>query len=88
MKFDSLQVELAREKKLYDCMKGVAKQYAKQLLEVKQELAQKILEVESLKNKIVEKPEPPKIVHAKTAAEVRRFMEQENERELEEVNGI
>jgi Skp family chaperone for outer membrane proteins len=60
-----------------------------QLDQVGDLLAAKTLELESLKKKIVEKAKTPPILKAKTAAEIRRLVEQENEREFEEqANGI
>jgi hypothetical protein len=52
-------------------------------------LAAKTLELESLKNKIVQRAQTPDTIKAKTAAEIRRMVEQNNEREFEEqANGI
>jgi hypothetical protein len=47
-------------------------------------LAEKTLELATLKNKIVERAASPPIMKAKSAAEIRRIVEQQNEREFEE----
>jgi len=47
-------------------------------------LAAKTLELEALKNKIVERAQTPSIIKAKSAAEIRSLMEREAEREFEE----
>jgi hypothetical protein len=51
------------------------------------QLAMTTLELESLKKKIVERAQVTPILKAKSAAEIRRVMEQEQEREFEEANG-
>jgi hypothetical protein len=48
-------------------------------------LAEKTLELESLKKKIVERAQTPPILRAKSAAEIRRIVDQQNEREFEEM---
>jgi hypothetical protein len=50
-------------------------------------LAAKTLELETLKNKIVERAQTPTTIKAKSAAEIRSLMEREAEREFEEANG-
>jgi hypothetical protein len=53
------------------------------------EVARLSLELATLKNKIVERASSPPIMKAKSAAEIRRIVEQQNEREFEEsANGI
>jgi hypothetical protein len=47
-----------------------------------------VLELDSLKKKIVERSQVQPIIKAKTAAQVRNLIEQQNEREFEEANGI
>ena len=54
------------------------------IVELEDQLATKTLELETLKNKIVERAQVPTILKAKSAAEIRRRVEAENERELEE----
>jgi uncharacterized protein YeaO (DUF488 family) len=56
--------------------------YHKELAE--DQLAAKTLELESLKKKIVERAQVTPILKAKSAAEIRRVVEQQNEREFEE----
>lgn len=61
----------------------------RQLEDVADQLAAKTLELESLKNKIVERAQVTPILKAKSSADVRRIVEQDNEREFEESsNGI
>ena len=50
-------------------------------------LAAKTLELETLKNKIVERAQTPSTIKAKSAAEIRSLMERQAEREFEEANG-
>lgn len=53
------------------------------------QLAAKTLELETLKNKIVERAQTPTTIKAKSAAEIRSLMERQAEREFEEqANGI
>lgn len=60
-----------------------------EILHLGDHLAAKTVELESLKNKIVERAQTPTMIKAKSAAEIRRMVEQENEREFEEQsNGI
>ena|ERR1700689_2954954 len=59
------------------------------LIETQDQLTARTLELESLKKKIVERAQVAPIIRAKSAAEIRRLMEQEQEREFEEsANGI
>lgn len=54
---------------------------------ISDQLIAKTLELETLKNKIVERAQVPATIKAKSAAEIRRMVEQDNEREFEEANG-
>lgn len=63
--------------------------YRANLMQANDQLAAKTLELESLKNKIVERAQVTPILKAKSSADVRRIVEQDNEREFEESsNGI
>jgi hypothetical protein len=55
-----------------------------ELMEAKDQLAAKELELATLKNKIVERAQVPSTLKAKTSADVRRIVEQANEAEFEE----
>jgi hypothetical protein len=61
-----------------------ARRYRDLLEESQERLALAVMELESLKKKIVERAQVTPILKAKSSADVRRIMEMENERE--EVN--
>jgi hypothetical protein len=72
-----------------DRMQRVINGLTDSLLDSGDQLAAKTLELESLKNKIVERAQTPTTIKAKSAAEIRSLMERKSEREFEEsVDGI